>query len=264
MVIDSNRCSRPDSVTIVVNPTPIGTTGISAAAICKGDNIQLTSSGGIFYKWIPSTGLSSSVIANPVASPADTTDYMVIISNQFNCSDTERVTINVIEKPKADAGPDKYILEGNSIKFRGNASGQNINYSWSPAAYMDDPMSLQPVVTPPADLDYVLTATSNEGCGAHSDTMHVFVYKDIFVPNAFTPNGDGKNDAWFVPILSAFNEFEVSVYNRYGQMVFYTKNVNKPWDGKYKGALLSSDAYVYVIKFKELKRLYKGTVIIIR
>ena len=264
LVINSDGCSHFDSAIVNVNPNPVASAPVPVVNICQGDNTQLQSSGGGSYKWIPSSGLSSDIIANPIASPADTINYMVIVTNQFNCADTAFVLVNVIETPHADAGPDRTIIKDNSTQLMATVKGQNITYTWSPVTYMTNTTSLQPIVTPPSDIDYVLTVTSNEGCGVAVDSAHVFVFLDIFVPNAFTPNGDGKNETWYVPALSAFSEFELSVYNRYGQVIFHCKDVNKPWDGKYRGVAQASDAYVYVITIKEIKRLLKGTVLLIR
>jgi len=264
LVTNNGGCTRLDSAIVTVNPTPVATTNISTASICEGDNIQLQSFGGTGYQWIPATRLSSATISNPLAAPLDTIQYSIVISNQFACSDTAQVTINVIEKPKAFAGPDKYILESQSVQLSGSVAGQGISYSWSPLVNIDNAFSITPVVNPVADIDYTLTVTSNTGCGTASDVVHIYVYKDIFVPTGFTPDNKGKNDTWNIPGLNAFNNYEVSVYNRYGGLVFHTKNVAIPWDGKYKGIPQPIGVYVFVIALKDQNRLIKGTVMLIR
>ena len=117
-------CKRSDSVDVIVNIKPVANVSFSSVGICEGNTVQLESSGGGTYQWIPATGLSSDIIANPLASPATTTDYSVIVSNQFACKDTAMVLVNVIEAPTADAGPDKSIIEGTSVKLLANATGQ--------------------------------------------------------------------------------------------------------------------------------------------
>lgn len=94
--------------------------------------------------------------------------------------------------------------------------------------------------------------------------VRVYVYKEIFVPTGFTPDGDGLNDIWNIPALGAFGNFDLSVFNKYGQLVFYNKDINRPWDGKYNGLPQPSGVYVYIIKMKESGVLLKGTVQIIR
>lgn len=263
-VTSDKGCKKLDSVIAVVNPKPVAAVLFATATICEKENVQLGSSGGERYQWIPANGLSSAIIADPVASPTDTITYSVIVFNEFNCSDTALVTVNVVEAPRSDAGSDKWIIEGTSAQLSGNATGQNITYSWLPDIFIDHIHSLNPIVTPPRDTNYVLKVVSGEGCGSATDTMHVFVYKDVYVPNVFSPNNDGVNDTWNIPALSAYPKFELTVFNRYGQIVFQNKNANRPWNGKFKGEPLPIGVYVYVIDLKEEKRILKGTVTLFR
>jgi gliding motility-associated-like protein len=92
----------------------------------------------------------------------------------------------------------------------------------------------------------------------------VHLYPDIYVPNAFSPNGDGLNDTWFIPALRAYSEFTVSVYNRYGQLIFHTKNMVKPWDGTFNGRPQPPSAYVYIVDIKAGERILKGTLVLVR
>ena len=170
----------------------------------------------------------------------------------------------MIEKPRANAGPDKIIFAGTSAQLSGAVSGQAINFFWSPPVNINNTQLLKPTVTPPADVDYTLNVISNAGCGTAIDVVHVFVYNDVLIPTGFTPGNDGKNDTWLVPALSAFPNFTLSVYNRYGQVVFQAKNENRPWDGKYKGELQPTGVYVYIIDLKNGLPLLKGTITIIR
>ncbi len=264
LVTNTVGCTHLDSVTVSININPVAVTTFSDAIICSGDKIQLESSGGNSYRWLPASGLSSAVIFNPTATPADTIQYMVIVSNQFACADTALIDIDVIERPRANAGPDKIIITGNQVQLSGTVSGQDISFSWSPAININNPLALKPIVTPPVDIDYVLNVISNAGCGTATDIVHVFVYKDIYIPTGFTPNSDGVNDTWYIPALSAFTNFNLSVFNRYGQIVFQTKDINLAWDGKYKGLPQPSGAYVYILDMKEGGAVMKGTFLIIR
>jgi gliding motility-associated-like protein len=264
LVTNADGCTHLDSVTATVNVNPVATTSFFETHLCEGESITLGSSGGGTYQWIPATGLSSSVIPGPVATPADTTLYSVVVTNQYGCTDTATTKVNVVEKPRADAGPDKHIIRGKSTQLAAIATGQGISYSWSPALYINDPLLLQPVVTPPLDTDYLLTVVSNEGCGVATDMVRVFVYPDVYIPTAFSPNDDGLNDTWAIPALRAYAEYTVSVYNRYGQLLFHTRNNMKPWDGKFNGKPQPPAAYVYVIDIKDEKKLLKGILVIVR
>lgn len=264
IVANAGGCADTASITISVKPSPAATISYPDTTICLNDSVQLIAGGGNSYRWSPPVGLKAATIPNPKAKPVISTRYMVLVSNLFSCTDTAFVNVTVLPPVIASAGPDKTIIQGTPATLEGNVQGPYFQYLWSPAANISNTQILKPVVTPATDAVYVLTATSANGCAAASDTVFIKVYKAIFVPNAFTPNGDGRNDTWSIPALDAFPKFELMVYNRYGQVVFTSRNVNKPWDGKYKGVLLQTGAYVYSINLTDIKYKLRGTVVMIR
>ena len=225
---------------------------------------MLSSSGGISYSWSPSSGLSSSNVANPVATPADSTVYKVIITNAAACKDSATVTINVVSKPIANAGPDKEMVEGQSVQLNGEVTGGTQNISWSPPLFIDNIHVLQPTVSPVLKTSYILTANSNNGCGSSSDTVNVQVYKKVIIPNAFSPNGDGINDTWNITALAAYDNYELSVFNRYGQTVYDTKNYSRPWNGTFNGSPLPVGTYYYLLDLKLGLPKLNGYLVILR
>jgi gliding motility-associated-like protein len=261
-VTNTFGCSNIDSTIIVVNPAPLASTSFANASICIGDSIQLLAAGGPPYNWVPPAGLSNATISNPKASPAQTTVYSVIVTNAFGCADTAVSTIALTSLATVNAGPDKVILKGQKIQLFGSATGQGIFYSWSPPLYINDIYSAQPFINPPADISYILTAVS--GCNTVADTMFVKVYNDIYIPNAFTPDGNGRNDTWNINALEAYPGFELFIFNRYGQLVFKTNKAPVAWDGTCKGKPCMNGVYTYVIKTGNDKESIKGTVMIIR
>jgi gliding motility-associated-like protein len=94
--------------------------------------------------------------------------------------------------------------------------------------------------------------------------VQVKVVTGIYVPNAFTPNGDGKNDEWRIPFLDPAFEATVSVFNRYGQMVYHTLSEVVAWDGRLNGTMQGSGVYVYLITFKGSKLKLQGHLVLIR
>ncbi|MEO6613276.1 MAG: gliding motility-associated C-terminal domain-containing protein [Chitinophagaceae bacterium] len=256
-------CTHLDSVTVIVNPSPLATTGFVIDTICAKDSIRLMAGGGIAFQWIPSAGLSNPAIANPNASPPATTTYSVIVSNQYSCKDTAFSIVHIIPLPVANAGPDKVIFEGQSIQLSGSINVPGDSWSWSPAFDIDDIYSLQPVVNPPADQNYILTAVSAFGCGTASDLVLVKVFKDIYIPTAFTPDNNGRNDEWNILGIAALKSFRVTVYNRWGQQVFQAKDDPAGWNGKFKGIPQPAGVYVYVVEGKG-KTPLKGTFVLIR
>ena len=109
----------------------------------------------------------------------------------------------------------------------------------------------------------MLTAISAFGC-RNEDYVYVKTAADIFVPTAFTPNNDGKNDTWRIPYLDPFLEAEVKVYNRFGQLVYHVSGAPVNWDGTVNGMPQPSGVYIYFIRFKEGRKIRKGTFTLIR
>jgi gliding motility-associated-like protein len=176
---------------------------------------------------------------------------------------SKNVAINVHPKPVVSAGPDRILITGDTITLRGNVAGENPTFSWSPPDYLSDPNLAQPVASPVTEITYTLFATSSFGC-TNLDQATIKVVKAVFVPNAFTPNNDGKNDTWRIPYLDPEWDVAVSVYNRYGQLVYQMKGNGVSWDGTLKGVRQGTGTYVYILTIKPLGLLLKGTVTLIR
>lgn len=263
-VTNAAGCSHLDSTNVIINPRPIAIASTSPVSICEGETTVLQGSGGSSYAWYPATGLSASTISNPEASPKDSTLYSVVVSNIFNCADTAYVQVNVIRNPVANAGPDKSILEGQQTSLSGFVSGSDISYYWSPSTYIDNINLLQPTVQPPATITYLLHVNSNAGCPAATDSVKVNVYKAVYVPNAFSPNGDAVNDTWKIPALSVYNKYEILVFNRYGQIVFKSENNTIGWDGKFNGKPQPAGVYCYLIKIKQAALTLSGWIMLVK
>lgn len=170
--------------------------------------------------------------------------------------------INVHPKPIIDAGPDRIIIKGNSTVLAAKAEGDSLTFFWSPGTYMSNTNDIRPTVIPTADIMYALSAESIYGC-FNADNVIVKVVDGIYVPTAFTPNNDGKNDTWQIPFLDPAFGAEVSVFNRWGQLVYYSVGDIVSWDGMIKGVPQASGAYVYLIRIPGNFNL-KGTVTLIR
>jgi gliding motility-associated-like protein len=264
LVKDGAGCENIDSTIIAINPTPNATTAFADSNICEGKSLTLIASGGGTYQWIPATALDDEMSANPLAKPTTATDYKVVVTNQFNCTDTAYTTVKIVKKPIVDAGADKIIIANKSIILEGNIVGDVDNFIWSPAQFINNTSILNPTVNPPSEKKYYLTAIAMKGCGISVDSMVVKIYQGIFIPNTFTPNGDTKNDTWNIPALEAFPLHELAVYNRYGQKVFSRKQNFNSWDGKYKGEALPTGAYTYIIDLKNGTPILKGTILLVR
>ena len=240
-----------------------------AHGMCEGESqaLSVTSSVNGSFKWTPSDGLSSDAIPDPVASPKDSTIYKVIATNGLGCSDSAFLTIDVYKKPVANAGEDKIIVAGDTAVLNGSVQGTAVNYSWSPAMYINDVQRQQPKVYPPQDMGYTLTATSTLGCGTASDDVLVAIYKGLFIPNAFTPNNDGLNDKFRILIYESYTIQRFVIYNRWGAEVYSSKVADDGWDGTYKSYPQPMGSYVYVLELSgpdNKKIIKRGTISLLR
>lgn len=156
-------------VELKVNPLPQITAVASNDLGCAGNSAQLTATGGISYEWLPAYGLNNNTSPRVIATPAETTTYLVIAKDVNGCLNTARVTVNVL--------PSEYN-----------------------------------------------------------------------VPNAFTPNNDGKNDCWGFKHWQKASEFTMSIYNRWGGPVFQTKDISKCWDGTLNGMPQATGSFVYYVR----------------
>jgi len=262
-VTSDKGCSTLDSTDVRISIRPVVNAGIDTA-VCEGSAIQLHGTGTniLSYLWNPADGLSNPMIPDPVAIPKETTTYVLTASNdKCNVADSVQVLVNL--NPVADAGPDKVIIEGQSIRLDGSAGGTDISYTWSPIDFMMNAGTLTPLVSPPANKSYLLKVTSARGCATATDEVLVKVFKQLFIPNAFTPNHDGLNDTWFIETLAAYPNAVVRVYNRYGQLVFDNNGTSRSWDGTFKGVMQSTGAYAYIIDLKNNSKLIKGVVYLV-
>ena len=264
IIIDSIHCRSIDTITVVLIPPPIITVS-STQSICQGDSVTLSASGGNTYSWLPVNDLSGAFSKTPIVKPNGTTRYTVTVTDSNNCTDTAGVLIVIHTKPVVYAGNDKVIIKGGATILGGKIDDPtNVNFSWVPSPSLNDIHLLNPVADPDANTDYVLNASSAIGCGISSDTVSVKVYGAFYIPNAFTPNGDGLNDSWHIPALQAFPDAVLSVYNRYGNKIFESTAGNRDWDGNYKNKAQPSGAYPYVIDLKNNQPVLKGVVMIVR
>ena len=253
--IDSSNLKVFQNAKAVINPI---------VSICEGTNVILRASGGIGFWWTPSTGLSNSNTANPTASPIDTINYKVVVTNQYGCKDSAFTTVNVWKKPIVSAGADYRIFEGESVILNGKVTGTSISILWTPNLYIQNVNSLTPTVSPIDNTNYKITGTSDLGCGTTMDEVSVKVYKSVKAPNAFSPNGDGINDTWVISGLETYPDANLKVFSRSGQIVFQTRAIEKIWDGNFNGKPLPIGIYYYIIDLNIGTPIISGWVIIIR
>ncbi|HEX6432234.1 MAG TPA: gliding motility-associated C-terminal domain-containing protein [Niastella sp.] len=234
------------------------TTGTSYA---WGNNVPLTPGGSGTVPSLPYT-------ITATATPKFTTNVVLSVTNA-GCPNALKDTfyIHVTQPIIVNAGNDTAVVVDQPLQLNATVNDRNANiWSWVPPTSLNNPNIHDPVaiynMNAPAAITYVVTAQTIAGC-LGTDTLTVKIFKtgaDVFVPSAFTPNGDGRNDV-IRPVLAGVKQLNFfRVYNRWGQMVFNTSEINKGWDGNLGGSKQATENFVYMVQAVD----YLGKVIVKR
>ena len=246
---DNNGCTKVLTNVIVALTNNLTVQTRLDTTICRGISVALTTiSNAASYSWTPTTALSNSSIASPIASPVILTRYTVV-ATLGQCSKQASVTINVVDQVSVNAGGDVFIVKGNQAQLNATAINAT-SYLWNPAAGLSSTNILNPVAKPDATTRYFLTVKNDVGCTATDDVLVTVVPYCIKVKNGFTPNGDGINDLWQVyDQYDCLKNISVFVFNRYGGKVYESRDYRNGWDGKYKGKSVPDGTYYAVLNF---------------
>jgi gliding motility-associated-like protein len=210
------------------------------------------------------TGVTSSGNFDPVAAGAGQHVITYTYTGSNGCINSATQIIRVNPSPNANAGPDKFVLEGGVVALTPAVfAGLPVTYTWTPPTYLDNPNIANATVQNPLDdITYTLRVTTDQGC-FETDQVFVKVLKAPIVPNALSPNGDGIHDRWDIAYIESYPGCVIDVYNRYGQLVYHTVNYLTPWDGKINGKQAPVGTYYYIINPKNGRKPITGFVDII-
>jgi gliding motility-associated-like protein len=249
-------CSTTDSVLInVLKPFKIKVS--LPDTLCVGESSQLQATGADKYNWSPATGLNDPTIYNPVAKPTVTTTYVVTgtdYKNCFNIKDSIRITVYPIPQFNIVLSNLKANV-GNTVPLLTTSSSDITNWRWLPQRWLSCYNCPQPVAIITDNIKYVAEASNPGGCITRDEITIESLCSDanIFIPNTFSPNGDGANDIFYPRGKGLFTVKSLRIFNRWGEVVFsktnfLPNNASDGWDGTFKGAKLSSDVYVYTME----------------
>ncbi len=231
-------------------PSPVISLG-NDTAICNGTEIALSSvqPAGAVFKWSNGSNAPSIYISNSGS-------YSLTVTIN-GCSASDAIQVTEISPPVVNLGADTTLCTGDILPLLVNAN--QATYLWSDGGHEQ---SLQI-----SETGTYWTTISNI-CGTASDTINVtYDFCDIWFPSAFTPNGDGRNDIIrVVGSLAEYKDFSLSIFNRFGQRVFFTQDIYSGWDGIFYGSKQDLGTYFYMIYYtlKDKKHMMKGDFQLIR
>jgi gliding motility-associated-like protein len=280
-------CASPGFA--VSNPVPISvdpvvvsavSVGYSPGAVCAGEPVVFTATPTNegpkpVYQWAvngAAVGTNAPTFSSRTLVGGDVVSCG--LSDVIGCviPSTANVTPVINPLPVVGVSPVLLVNRGGSVTLDLPVTGDIADYSWTPAAGLSDALAASPVATPVASIVYTLTVTTTAGC-VDSGHLTVKVLSQVSIPGAFSPNGDGKNDVFYViggPLGSLIKD--MVVFDRWGQKVFQVHDVptDDPafgWDGRVRGQVVSPGAYVYelLMRFADgTQQVYKGTVMVVR
>ncbi len=266
----SNGCSSTSQTQVQIYTLPIVNAGPDAQ-LCLGDSIQLLGSGAISYSWDNGSFNQSYIFPD-----YSTNTYTVTGTDIHGCSSSDQVTILTYSLPNASFTASDYVLSSidPTVDFT-NTSSNAVTYSWD----FGDESGFSFEASPSYEYDnetfgtlpITLIATSPDGC---LDTSIVFIVINeeniCYVPNTFSPNGDEFNNEFLPIITSGYDHYNYNflIFNRWGEIVFESKDTEQGWDGSYNGTLVQSGGYTWKISLKNKntddRKIIVGTLIVIR
>jgi len=267
-------CKASDSVIITVKH-PFRMQAEKGDTLCKGESFHLQAKNAELYEWTPAAALDNNRSRTPVARPQQSTDYQVVGKDSVGCFyDTAFVKLVVFEYPTVDAGVDKTIAVGTSTELNAKISKDATVIRWQPSAGLSCYTCPNPIANPKQTTLYSVMAINQGGCMSKDD-ITIFVVcnnGNIFLPNTFSPNGNGTNDVFYPRGTGLYNIRSMRIFNRWGEPVFEASNfkandASKGWNGTFRGKPAPNDVYVYFVEViceNNSVLMYSGNIAVIR
>ena len=247
-------CTAQDTVKVLVK-YPFKMTLGNRDTLCIGQSVKLFATGASTYIWTPAAGLNNNTSATPIATPDNTTNYRVVGKDDKSCfKDTGYVFIKVYPIPVVNAGEDKILNVGKTMNLIPVISGDVTEVLWSPTTGIFRNSYPGITIKPTANTEYTVKVKNEGGCTAE-DRVSILVVCDgsnIFIPNTFSPNGDGANDIFYPRGSGLFKIKNLRIFNRWGEVVFERNSFNANdasagWNGTFKGIKLNPEVFIYTI-----------------
>lgn len=234
-----NKCGNSSTSIDIAVVDEIGVEILGDSLGCEGDSLWLTTLGHGGLTW------NNSITGNSFDDVFTLNEDLIILESVNHCGTFyDTLGLTIIPTSLLDLGNDTTIFAGEQISLFSNLPG---TYLWFPNTALSCNDCNNVIANPIEDITYSLTIDTM-GCISYDEiSIYVEVAGDIFVPNLFTPNADGIND--FLEIYgNSIDEFDFKIYDRWGEMVFQTDNINEVWDGTFNGMPLNSAVFVYTIE----------------
>lgn len=260
-ITDGNRCqalSAPLTLSVIPRPAMQFDSLVPVCANLSESVLLVASPAGGTFSGSGVTGNRF----DPIKAGAGLHSITYTFAGTSACPVTISRQIRV--EPPAEVNlPERVtVLMGNSVQLKPAVKGQTIGFLWEPPETLSDPASQNPDANPTVPTTYKLTVSAPGDCRTEKSVL-VDVLKRLFIADVFSPNNDGINDVLEIRNTDQFPGCEVTIYNRWGEVVFYSKGYDKPWNGMYKNQKVQPGNYEYRIKTNQaLIPEYRGAVLV--
>lgn len=238
-------CWGMDSFYVDVLPYDFAYIVSDSLGLCPNDSLDIEVGGGTTYTWAPDEHISTTTSASVRVYPVADMLYDVTVVSDKGCIDTLRVPVEVYSGAVLFLGPDVTLHPGESHQMN---PGGNCEYiKWFPEVGLSSPYSKNPIAKPDVYTRYFAHGTTIYGCKT-SDTIDIYLEQTILdVPNAFNPSGYENKELKIIKRGIATLKY-FRIFNRWGETVFETMDIEKGWDGKYNGVDQPVGVYVYMVE----------------
>ncbi len=278
---DGSGCAATDTVMVTVKTLTAPSVSIrsSKPRICENDEPPLftatTKAAGSspLYEWMVNGqlgGTNSDTFSMSHLSNDDVITVQLINAESCAAENTalsNGISLPVFPSPTVNAGLPVVIDYGQTAQLSATTTGTIESISWTPATALSNPHIASPVTSARRTTLYTITVTTPDDCSA-SDTVQVkIISKDVVLPSAFSPNGDGGNDIFKPLVLGNTTDYFFAVYNRWGQIIYQSNIQDTGWDGTVKGNKQPSGTYTWILSCTLDTNVHiekKGTVVLIR
>lgn len=239
----ANGCGV-DYDTVLVEVQDFVVSIIPDTIVCVGDVANLWVQGGSTYLWSPGGETTNSI--HPIIYTPTT--FTVEVFDGLGCSKTLSVFVDTLIKPIIEIGANIETEWGTQVQLNPTTNG--VAYWWTPTEGLSCGTCLNPIVKAQETSTYILTVQGGNGC-YNSDTITIYFDGAIYLPNSFTPDGNGKNDVFYA-YGKDIVQLKFYIFDRWGEQIFFTDDITKGWDGTFKGKLLPNDMYVWKVWYEDV------------
>lgn len=216
--------------------------------ICLGDSVSLRAEGAETYSWSPAKWLSSTDTPEVTATPQESIEYLVIGTDKNGCRDSAEIFIQLFPSNPVNAGPNITAQLGDMVQLNAVANTAG-DFLWAPGSFLSCTACSDPVASPNYNFTYTVFFTDTNGC-VTKDLIDINYQGIIYVPNTFTPDGSKFNEL-FKAYGEGIDQFEMLIFNRWGELIYTMDSMDDTWDGRYKGKLCQDGTYTWKISYTD-------------